>query len=263
MLTIKELALLAPAALSTTPAAHCSARYSMVPTIDAIKMLEQNGFALVDAKQQRCLNPAWDADKHAMHRVVMRMKGTEKLTKRQMTLGVIPELLITNSSDGSCTFEIAKGILRLICSNGLVVMEKEDALTSVHKNLSMERVLERALEVAGSAQSTLATIQQWSERKLTDAQVQQFATEALALRMGDKAAAYDPMTLVEAKRTEDAGSTLWSVYNRAQENGMNGALEGRSANGRAIRGHRITGISAEMEYNKLLWALTEKFATEG
>ena len=68
-----------------------------------------------------------------------------------------------------------------------------------------------------------------------------FATAALALRFGERAVEEGgghrpaPVTaeqLIEARRPEDIGHSLWSTFQRVQENAIRGGQPGRSAQGR-------------------------------
>lgn len=69
-----------------------------------------------------------------------------------------------------------------------------------------------------------------------------------------------PDDILEARRTEDAGSTLWQVFGRTQENLFKGGLRGRSTSGRATRTRAINSVTEDVRLNRALWKLTERFA---
>jgi hypothetical protein len=90
-----------------------------------------------------------------------------------------------------------------------------------------------------------------------------FAESALSLRYGDDWQATSPVQpgdILEARRTEDANGSLWSVFNRTQENLFKGGIRGKSANGRRTRTRPINSVTEDVRLNRALWKLTEHFA---
>ena len=91
-----------------------------------------------------------------------------------------------------------------------------------------------------------------------------FATAALSLRFG-AASVEDsgghvpaPVTaaqLIEARRPEDAGRSVWDAYQGVQENMIQGGLPGRSANGRRIHTRPVASIDRSVSLNRALWTL--------
>lgn len=261
MLNLKEIATLAPAAMATKPAGHCSPQYVMLPTIDAIAALKEAGFVAVQARQERAAPDRWGRERHSRHMLKFRKVGTEGLGKMALASGAVPELVLTNSSDGSCPLSMELGFFRMICSNGLIAFRKEDAFSFMHRRVTPEAVAQRATQLVENSALLYKTIDAWRRLQLTPQQVAAYATRSLLLRVGARAAAYDAQTLVAVRRDEDKADTLWNVFNRVQENGMGGALSGLSAAGRHISARPITSITAELQFNKALWHLTDEVAS--
>ena len=83
-----------------------------------------------------------------------------------------------------------------------------------------------------------------------------FAEEALRLRFPkDRHRRMNPASLLEARRSEDAGDDVWRVYNVIQENVIRGDLAGRSASNRSIRSRAIKSVKRDVELNTGLWKL--------
>ena len=65
------------------------------------------------------------------------------------------------------------------------------------------------------------------------------------------------------RRSEDAGSTLWEVTNRVQENLLRGGMRDTSRMNRAGKPFRpmrqIRGLGANVDINLGIWALAEYF----
>jgi len=64
--------------------------------------------------------------------------------------------------------------------------------------------------------------------------------------------------LIEARRREDAGNSLWDLLQRVQENVMKGGLRGRTAQGRRMRTREIASIDRGVALNRALWVLAEE-----
>lgn len=270
MLTHAEIKKLAPAAFATKPAAHCSAKYSMIPTMSMVSVLEAEGFIPVSAGQDTVSveNPFQPKrNEHCRHMIRMRMKGAEKLTKNVMAAHSIPEIVMLNSSDGSCPFDLKQGIFRVACSNGLIVMEDGEGFFQIHKRVTAETVIARAKALATNTKPLFDKIQRWSKIRLDERAQHKFAREALAVRVGspEKARLYDVESILAIRREEDAAPHLWNLFNRVQENAMTGAVTGNAARtpegpGRALSLRPIKAIGADVEFNLGLWALAEKWA---
>ncbi|MEO8806653.1 MAG: hypothetical protein ABI433_11260 [Burkholderiaceae bacterium] len=86
---------------------------------------------------------------------------------------------------------------------------------------------------------------------------------ALALRYGERAAGQPaaPVTaeqLIEARRPEDLGHSLWVSMNRLQENMLWGGQAGRSAQGRRMRTRAVGRSDRSVNLNRALWVLAEE-----
>lgn len=269
MLTHQELLALAPSAGATTPAAHCSDRYNMVPTMDVLAPLMTDGFVPVEARQDtRRTDSRWGEHLHCRHIVRLRMQGTQGWTKQALATGCVPELVLTNSSDGSCPLELRLGIFRKVCSNGLIVFSEEGGMGAIHRNTTAADVIARAQAMSRQSLPLFDKIKRWSSIRLNPAAEARYAAEALLLRVGgnaQRAANYDAATLSSSRRPEDDEPTLWNLFNRVQEASMRGLASGfvRTADGpgRAISMRPIMGISSELHFNEHLWQLTESWAS--
>ena len=89
------------------------------------------------------------------------------------------------------------------------------------------------------------------------------ATAALALRYGDRPddrppAPITPEQLIEARRPEDLGHSLWVAMNRVQENMLKGGQPGRSVQGRRVHTRPVGSIDRSVSLNRALWVLAEE-----
>jgi hypothetical protein len=94
-----------------------------------------------------------------------------------------------------------------------------------------------------------------------------FATAALALRFGERSVEEGgghrpaPVTaeqLIEARRPEDIGHSLWTTFQRVSENVIRGGQPGRSAQGRRLQTRPVGSIDRGVSLNRALWMLAEE-----
>jgi hypothetical protein len=107
----------------------------------------------------------------------------------------------------------------------------------------------------------MGRIDRWKEIEMTTAQEQTFAEQAAAMRFGvERAKAYKPEALLEVRRPEDEGRSLWRVFNRIQENTTTQSIEGHNSLGRQIRSRPLGMLGLNVTYNEQLWRLADQFA---
>lgn len=258
MLTIEEIAKAAPAAMARRPAAHCSPKYSFIPTLDALDALRKDGYVPVAARQDMSGDDGWGRHKHCRHMITLRLRGTETMDRSKMLGGLVPELRLYNSSDAGSPFSLEKAVYRQICSNGLFGFGIDGAVNTVHKYVTAEDVIARARALAAASKPLFDKIQKWSKIRLNDLAQQRFAAQALVERLGgdpERAKRYDVLSIIKPQRSEDAEPTLWNLFNRAQENGMKGLIEVR----KGTNVQALTSLNAERRFNIAMWALAEKW----
>lgn len=266
-LTIQEILKHAPAAGATRPASHCSPQYVMVPTIPAVEALLSDGYVVVEARQDRARPDAWGREKHVRHMIRFRApEHTGKMTRAELVAGVVRELLLLNSSDGSCPFDLKLGFYRQVCSNGMIAFVADASVVERHRFVEAQAVIDRARALSASSKPLFDRIAKWQSIRLNDTAQQRYAAEAMALRMGpERVKDFSLASMLEVRRPEDAEPTLWNVFNRVQEAGMRGYITGQrldpvSMKLRALSTKPITAIGAEVDFNEQLWALTERWA---
>src|SRR6266705_1717127 len=118
-LTIEDLTNLAPSALANEAHESRSDRYGFQSTTEVISMMQQEGFQIFSASQSRTRQE--DRRGHLKHMLRFRHESID--SGALMVGGLLPELVLINSMDGSSAYKLMAGIFRLVCSNGLVVAD--------------------------------------------------------------------------------------------------------------------------------------------
>lgn len=171
--------------------------------------------------------------------------------------GVHPELVITNSYDGSTTFKVQMGIFRLVCSNGLVIQTQDFGQINLRH---MGTPAETAFDIVKQFAANLPKFQQIQnaliERKLTDEEMIEFAMKAAQVRFKNEFTEADAAILLEVTRPQDDGNDLWKVFNRCQEKIMAGGFKGENMK---KRGKAIVRADEDLRINKELFELAMSF----
>lgn len=255
VLTQEQVKQIAPAVFTEEAAPQMSNRYGFINTASVLEAFLDQGYLPVQAKQD---NARLRDPRYVRHSIVMRHEDT--IGKPAVVGDEVPQILLVNSHNGRTMLRMYAGLYRFVCANGLVVGD--------HKFQGEFRHQQSATEIASSFVATMAegigdlqnAIDAWKHVELSKQRAYEFAKAAAELRFGASAGAYSLDSILEARRTEDDGRTLWQVYNTAQENMTKGGLVGQNSNGRRVTSRELKGISNEVDFNDQLWALAADFA---
>ena len=178
-----------------------------------------------------------------------------------------PELLLTNSHDGTTAFKLDVGIFRLVCSNGMVIKSQDFGSMKVrHYGYDFETIKGAVNKLVEQIPDYLKQVEDMKEQELEREQMLEFAREAALLRFKtanietiDKLVDVDD--LLESTRKEDEGNGLWEVFNRLQEKVVNGKFN--YALGKKERKARpVKGFKSQVKLNQDLWELASSYLPE-
>ena len=150
-----------------------------------------------------------------------------------------------------------------MCCNGLVVGTVSNDIRIPHKGNIQNDVIDGAFRVLEDFESVDASTQGMKALTLNPDEERAFATAALALRYGERTEGQPPAPitadqLIEARRPEDLGHSLWTNFQRIQENTLRGGQSGRSAQGRRLQTRAVGSIDRSVNLNRALWVLAEE-----
>jgi hypothetical protein len=242
----------APAVFATSAnEERTSDRYTFIPTTSVIETLQEDGWEAWDAKQVR--SRKW-SDMHAKHIVRMRRQKVEERTKVGDSF---VELLIVNSHNGLQTYNLHAGIFRMVCSNGLIIGDENYGKVKVkHIGYSPDEVIAASQKLVASTHEIYQTRDNWNRQELELPERRQFFADAAALRW-ENPTEETIRQVSQARRVEDAGEDLWSIYNVAQENLTRAGWVDPKTRRKA---RKITSISRDVELNSQLWDLAANYA---
>jgi Domain of unknown function (DUF932) len=173
------------------------------------------------------------------------------------------EIILINSHDGASSYQMLAGVFRFVCCNGLVVGTVANDIRIPHKGNIQNDVIDGAFRVLEDFESVDASTEGMKAIELKPEEERAFATAALALRYGERTegqppAPITPDQLVEARRPEDLGHSLWTTFQRVQENTLRGGQSGRSVQGRRLQTRAVGSIDRSVNLNRALWVLAEE-----
>ena len=115
-LTYDTLRAQAPSIFASGPMQGVSDRYTFVPTVRLVDGLREQHWVPVAVEEQRIRNEA----RRGYQKHLIRFRRAEQMeTLDEWNV----ELVLVNSHDRGCTYQLHAGIFRRVCSNGLVLSE--------------------------------------------------------------------------------------------------------------------------------------------
>jgi len=254
-LTEEQMRHVAPSVFAAGKHASRSERYTYIPTIDVLRGLKHEGFEpfMVAQGKSRTEGKA----EFTKHMIRMRHAG------QVSTRADANEIILINSHDGASSYQMLAGAFRFVCCNGLVVGTVANDIRIPHKGNIQDEVIEGAFRVLNDFEVVDASKEVMKAVELKPEEEVAFATAALTLRYGERTegqppAPVEPSQLLEARRPEDLGHSLWLTLQRIQENALRGGQPGRTAQGRRMRTREVASIDRGVNLNRALWVLAEE-----
>jgi hypothetical protein len=250
-----QMRLAAPSIFASGKHQSRSERYTYIPTIEVLRGLRKEGFEPFMVAQSRSrIEGKTEFTKH-----MIRMRHAGKVTTRPEG----NEIILINSHDGASSYQMLAGVFRFVCCNGLVCGEVSKDIRIPHKGNVQGEVIEGAFRVLDDFEGVDASTDAMKALTLKPEEERAFATAALALRYGERreGQANAPITIdqvIEARRAEDFGPSLWNTFQRVQENAMRGGQAGCSTTGRRVRTRPVGSIDGSVSLNRALWVLAEE-----
>jgi len=245
----------APSIFAEGKHASRSEKYTYIPTIEVLRGLRKEGFEpFMVAQNKSRIEGKTDFTKH-----MIRMRHAGQVSARAEA----NEIILINSHDGASSYQMLAGVFRFVCCNGLVVGTVSNDIRIPHKGNIRDDVIEGAFRVLEDFEAVDASTDGMKALTLKAEEERAFATAALALRYGERSEGQAPAPitvdqLIEARRPEDLGHSLWTTFQRVQENALRGGQSGRSTQGRRMQTRAVGSIDRSVSLNRALWVLAEE-----
>jgi hypothetical protein len=229
-----------------------SDRYVYVPTIDIVDGLRGEGWFPFFAVQ----SIPRDGDRHGHAKHMLRLRRDGGIGKPEAA-----EVIIVNSHDGTSAYQMFAGMLRFVCTNSMIAGDRFQEVRVPHKGHIQDDIIEGVFTVAEDFPRLLDAAEDMKATPLSAPEQRILAEASLVARYGEDESPIRPEQIIEPRRREDAGQSLWTTFNIIQENLTQGGLHGRKRNAegrtRNSRTRPINGIDQNVGLNRALWTLAE------
>ena len=247
----------APSIFAAGPMANVSPRYTFVPTARIVDRLREHDWVPVVVEEQHIRTEV----RRGFQKHLIRFRRREQMeTLDEWNV----ELVLLNSHECGCAYQLHAGIYRRICSNGLVMsLDSFEAIRFRHAGLVTDEVVQASFRLLDFMPRVGELVNRFQSRELAAGESLALAGHALLLRYASLAnAPVLPDTLLQARRPEDEGNDLWRTMNRVGEHLERGGVsdwhKDRRGKLRSVRALR--GIDSKVTLNQGLWQLAERIA---
>ena len=176
------------------------------------------------------------------------------------------QLLLTNSHDGSSSFQLDLGFFRFACANGLISGQADTCIKIRHTKNCLNKLDEAIRYQLDRLPQVSAAVDRWKQIDLSNSQIEAITVAATRLRKPTKHILHS-INRPFPKRPEDRADNLWTIFNRLQELVIRGGLtytiynlEEKRLEEKRTR--KVTSIDTVKHLNKELWNIAETYADE-
>ena len=253
-LSMEDIKKAAPSVFQTNHKGNLSKHYVHIPTNKVVEDMIQLGWIpcqAVEIKARKKSTIGYQRHMIKFFNPSIEITGTNGDN-------VYPQILLTNSHDGLSSFKFQIGLFRLVCSNGLVVMDTSYGDFKLrHMGYTFAELQQKVSEAISAFPGLVKKINEFQNIELSDWQVKKFAKGAALVRFGDSVKV-DIDELIKVERNEDAGNSLWAVFNRVQEKLIGGNCS-YTMGSRVRKARAVKNFSMDLKINEALWTLAEEY----
>ena len=250
----KELSEMAPSIFTMTPSTEVSEKYTHIPTEQVIDDMELLGWKPVDAKEVK----ARTKNTQGVQKHMLVFRNDDVVINGQDGDVVYPQILITNSHDGKNAFQFTAGLFRMICENGLVIATDEFAdLKMRHMGYTFEDLQVLIRDIVEKLPLTVDSMNKMKAIELEEEQMFNLAKSFLDIRVEGTKNTYDDQAIEDVlniQRKADEGNMLWEVFNRVQENIIEGNFEYKTPSGKVRQARIIKNFKQDQDVNKKMFS---------
>jgi hypothetical protein len=266
-LSNEDLRASVPAIFARSAHESRSDKFVPIPTVEIINGMRKEGFQPFFAQQAKT-----------------RIVGKEMFTKHMVRFrhdslksgeGDAFEVILINGNDGTSSYQLMSGFFRFVCANGLFTGDKFGDVRVRHVSDAVDQVIDGSYTVLNEAPQVVEDVRRFKGIELSRDEQLIYADAAHSVRFPEahllddegevvKKAPVDAERLLYTRRAADQDRSLWTTFNKVQENTIKGGLRGGivGSNGRYRRQstRAIKGIDQNSTVNKALWKMADEMA---
>lgn len=239
------------------PYEKVSSRFSFIPTLEPIRVLQSLGWQPVAVAEQRVR----DKGKAGFQRHAVKFQHPDYAGE----LGLHetrPELVMVNDHSASTAFQFIIGLWEKVCSNGLIVCRENIADERVlHRGYTAEKVAHAIANLIPNIPKILSDVERFRHIQLTEPEAEAFGRAAIELRWDGEKYSVNPRAIVQPLRTSQQENSIYNILNRTQESVIKGGVYVKNKEtGYSQRARAVGSLSENLRLNKALWILADEFA---
>ncbi len=245
----------APAAFGMTKSIRRSDSYDFISTDEIMAIFKDSEWLPHTASQRKMQKKNVGLTNYTKHLITFQNPNLPMIN------GIFPQINLINSHDGSCCFTLMAGLYRMVCSNGLIVSDAEfESIKIRHRFLHPEIIATSIQNIVNVVPQIVNKSEEMSLTKLNEIDRLQFSKNVIeGIWTNPDVRPFNPIQLLETRRTADNENNLWNTYNTIQENLMKGGLIGTTSSNKKRKMRGITNIEKSVSVNKLLWEKASEF----
>ena len=234
-----------------------SDKYVFTPTHEVIDSMEKVGWYPTNISGVRPSKKDINTVKH-----VIRFADSQNRIKSLE--GIVPEIAIINSHNGSSPLSAHLGFFRMVCANGLMVGTSISEMKWRHKKMDYAEIKEFLVHALAEFSQQTALVPKYQSINLSEKEKFQFAEQTI--NMVWNGVMFEPEKVLIPRRSFDNKNDLFSVFNVIQENVTKGGIRYNLGDSRKNRFHTtksIRNITKDVNINLTLWAMMDNFYKTG
>ena len=259
-LSKKQINDVAPSVFTNRPSSEVTDKYTFISTEKVIDDMELLGWKVSDAKEVKARTKATIG--FQKHLLVFR--NNDVVINGEDGDTVFPQILLTNSHDGKNAFQFTAGLFRMICENGLVIADKTfEDVKMRHMGYTFEDLQVLIKDIVEKLPLTVESMNRMKSVELEENQVLELAKSLLDIRVEGTDNTFNDIAVkdvLESQRNEDRGNGLWEVFNRVQENIINGNFYYNTKSGKQRQARIIKNFKQDLDLNRNMFAKALEFA---
>jgi len=259
-LSKKQINDVAPSVFTNHPSSDVTEKYTFIPTEKVIDDMEMLGWKPVDAKEVKARKK--ETIGYQKHLIVFR--NDDVVINGEDGDTVFPQILLTNSHDGKNSFQFTAGLFRMICENGLVIADTEfEDIKMRHMGYTFEDLQVLIKDMVEKLPLTVSAMNNMKNTQLEEDKILDLAKELLDIRIEGTQNTYPVEAIKEvanSQRKEDNNDDLWTVFNRIQENIIEGNFEYKTPSGKVRQARIIKNFKQDMDVNKKMFIKAIEYA---
>jgi|TARA_B110000967_G_scaffold198167_1_gene230838 hypothetical protein len=259
-LSKKQINDVASSVFTNRPSSEVTDKYTFISTEKVIDDMEVLGWKVSDAKEVKARTKATVG--FQKHLLVFR--NNDVVINGEDGDTVFPQILLTNSHDGKNSFQFTAGLFRMICENGLVIADTEfEDVRMRHMGYTFEDLQVLIKDMVEKLPLTVESMNKMKNIELEEEKIIDLAKSLLDIRVEGTDNTYDSSAIeevLETQRKKDEGVGLWEVFNRVQENIIEGNFHYKTKSGKVRQARIIKNFKQDIDLNRNMFAKAMEYA---